>query len=34
MQPVYVSDSNIWIDFRNAGLLDELFPHRLAEWKK
>ncbi|HEY4080655.1 MAG TPA: hypothetical protein VGM81_08165 [Burkholderiaceae bacterium] len=25
MSRVYVSDTNIWIDFRNAGLLDELF---------
>ena len=25
MNRVYVSDTNIWIDFRNAGLLDELF---------
>ncbi|MDH0863152.1 hypothetical protein [Mitsuaria sp. GD03876] len=25
MPRVYVSDTNIWIDFRNAGLLDELF---------
>lgn len=25
MNRVYVGDSNIWIDFRNAGLLDELF---------
>ena len=24
-QPVYISDTNIWIDFRNAGLLDALF---------
>jgi len=23
--PVYISDTNIWIDFRNAGLLDALF---------
>lgn len=22
---VYISDTNIWIDFRNAGLLDALF---------
>jgi hypothetical protein len=25
MTDVYISDSNIWIDFRNAGLLDQLF---------
>lgn len=25
MTKVYVSDTNIWIDFRNAELLDELF---------
>lgn len=25
MSRVYISDTNIWIDFRNAGLLDELF---------
>lgn len=25
MSRVYVSDTNIWIDFRNAGLLDQLF---------
>lgn len=25
MRRVYVSDTNIWIDFRNAGLLDDLF---------
>jgi hypothetical protein len=25
MDRVYVSDTNIWIDFRNAGLLDDLF---------
>lgn len=25
MTRVYVSDTNIWIDFRNAGLLDPLF---------
>ena len=25
MTKVYISDTNIWIDFRNAGLLDELF---------
>jgi hypothetical protein len=25
MTRVYVSDTNIWIDFRNAGLLDHLF---------
>lgn len=25
MTRVYVSDTNIWIDFRNAGLLDDLF---------
>jgi len=25
MSPVYISDTNIWIDFRNAGLLDSLF---------
>lgn len=24
-QHVYISDTNIWIDFRNAGLLDALF---------
>ncbi|MDP3650358.1 MAG: hypothetical protein Q8R67_01625 [Rhodoferax sp.] len=24
-QQVYISDTNIWIDFRNAGLLDALF---------
>ena len=23
-QQVYISDTNIWIDFRNAGLLDAL----------
>lgn len=25
MQQVYISDTNIWIDFRNAGLLETLF---------
>ena len=25
MSRIYISDTNIWIDFRNAGLLDELF---------
>lgn len=25
MTKVYISDTNIWIDFQNAGLLDELF---------
>jgi hypothetical protein len=25
MTQVYISDTNIWIDFRNAGLLDALF---------
>lgn len=25
MPRVYISDTNIWIDFRNAGLLNELF---------
>lgn len=32
MSRVYVSDTNIWIDFRNAGLLDELFrlPFKLC----
>ena len=25
MRRIYVSDTNIWIDFRNAGLLDDLF---------
>ena len=25
MTQVYISDTNIWIDIRNAGLLDELF---------
>jgi predicted nucleic acid-binding protein len=25
MSRIYVSDTNIWIDFRNAGLLNELF---------
>lgn len=25
MAKVYISDTNIWIDIRNAGLLDELF---------
>ena len=25
MSRIYVSDSNIWIDFQNADLLDELF---------
>lgn len=24
-QQVYISDTNIWIDFRNAGLLGALF---------
>lgn len=24
-QQVYISDTNVWIDFRNAGLLDALF---------
>ena len=24
-QQVYISDTNIWIDFRNAGLLDAMF---------
>ena len=29
---VYISDTNIWIDFRNADVLDELFrlPFRLC----
>lgn len=25
MSKIYISDTNIWIDFRNAGLLEELF---------
>lgn len=25
MSLVYISDTNIWIDFRNAGLLDQMF---------
>ena len=25
MKVVYISDSNIWIDFRNAGLLEQMF---------
>jgi predicted nucleic acid-binding protein len=25
MSKVYISDTNIWIDFENAGLLDEIF---------
>lgn len=25
MNAVYISDTNIWIDFRNAGLLDHMF---------
>ena len=25
MSRIYISDTNIWIDFNNAGLLDELF---------
>ena len=25
MQRVYVSDTNVWIDFRNADPLDDLF---------
>lgn len=25
MNAVYISDSNIWIDFRNAGLLEKMF---------
>lgn len=25
MTKIYISDTNIWIDFQNAGLLDELF---------
>ena len=25
-QQVYISDTNIWIDFRNAGLLAEAQP--------
>lgn len=25
MKKVYISDTNIWIDIRNAGLLDEIF---------
>lgn len=25
MKTIYVSDTNIWIDIRNAGLLDEMF---------
>lgn len=31
-QQVYISDTNIWIDFRNAGLLDALFslPFKLC----
>lgn len=32
MTRIYISDTNIWIDFRNAGVLDELFrlPFRLC----
>lgn len=32
MGPVYVSDTNIWIDFHHAGLLEQLFqlPFRLC----
>lgn len=30
MTKVYISDTNIWIDFRNAGLLDELFQLPLS----
>jgi predicted nucleic acid-binding protein len=30
MSRVYVSDTNIWIDFRNAGLLDALFKLPLS----
>lgn len=31
-QQIYISDTNIWIDFRNAGLLDALFslPFKLC----
>jgi hypothetical protein len=31
---VYVSDTNIWIDFRHAGLLEQLFrlPARISAW--
>ncbi|WP_256344964.1 hypothetical protein [Pseudomonas gingeri] len=25
MSLIYISDTNIWIDFRNAGLLEQLF---------
>lgn len=25
MSRIYISDTNIWIDFNNAGLLNELF---------
>lgn len=25
MSLIYISDTNIWIDFRNAGLLDHMF---------
>jgi predicted nucleic acid-binding protein len=25
MSPIYISDTNIWIDFRNAGLLEQIF---------
>ncbi|WP_238340669.1 hypothetical protein [Pseudomonas kairouanensis] len=25
MNLIYISDTNIWIDFRNAGLLDQMF---------
>lgn len=25
MKTIYISDTNIWIDIRNAGLLDEMF---------
>ena len=25
MRLIYISDTNIWIDFRNAGLLEQMF---------
>lgn len=25
MTLIYISDTNIWIDFRNAGLLEQMF---------
>ncbi|MDI3272008.1 PIN domain-containing protein [Pseudomonas sp. MDT1-16] len=25
MSLIYISDTNIWIDFRNAGLLEQMF---------